>query len=481
MQKIVLKKIDQVVPSEHSIILVCNDSDFAQTMLSKQEIDFVKQEFEKKNYQVFINRYSYWIFVQSFDKTKTTNQIKENLRKAGSAVCQQIIRSKIKSLQIIDLCGDKTFPESVIEGVVLGNYQFLKYLKDVADKKSNLNQLNIYSPECSKAQLNSLQNLLTGVYIARDLVNEPASYLTSTVLAREFEKLGKEAGFKVEVFDRAKILSLKMGGIMAVNKGSSEPPTFSVLSWRHPNAKNAKPIILVGKGVVYDTGGYSLKPTPDSMDYMKCDMAGAAAVASVLYAAAMNNLPLNIIGLIPSTDNRVGPDAYAPGDIIKISDGTTVEVMNTDAEGRLILADALTFAKKFTPDLVVSIATLTGAAHRAIGSQGVVGMGNAPDDMVQKLLESGDETYERIAVFPFWEEYKELLKSDIADLKNIGGELAGAITAGKFLEHFTDYPYFHLDIAGMAFFKKADSYRSAGGTGISVRLLYRFLEKYIAN
>jgi leucyl aminopeptidase len=302
---------------------------------------------------------------------------------------------------------------------------------------------------------------------------------TSVLLSEEIQKLGKENGFGVEVFDLAKIKSLKMGGLLAVNQGSTEPPTFSVLNWKPANAVNSKPIVLVGKGVVYDTGGYSLKPTPDSMDSMKSDMAGAAAVASIIYTIAKTELPVYVIGLIPSTDNRIGPDAYSPGDIITMHDGTTVEVMNTDAEGRLILADALCYAKQYEPELVIDIATLTGAAIRAIGTLGVVGMGNTSEEIVNLIVEAGNNVYERVAIFPFWEEYGEQIKSEIADLKNIGSNTAGAITAGKFLEYFTNYPYFHLDIAGMAFLNKKDSYRGSGATGMGIRLIYSFLISYI--
>jgi len=268
-----------------------------------------------------------------------------------------------------------------------------------------------------------------------------------------------------------------MGGLLAVNKGSIDPPTFSILEYKPADAKNAEPYILVGKGVVFDTGGLSLKPTPNSMDYMKCDMGGAAAVAGAIYAVAKAGLPVHIIGLIPATDNRPDGNAYVPGDVINMYDGTTVEVLNTDAEGRMILADALAWAKQYKPQLVIDLATLTGAAHVAIGEQGMVGMGNARRDIMDLLIESSFDIHERIAEFPFWDDYAEMMKSDIADLKNIGGRTAGAITAGKFLEHFTDYPYIHLDIAGPSFLKTNDSYRMAGGTGVGVRLLYRFFKK----
>jgi leucyl aminopeptidase len=239
---------------------------------------------------------------------------------------------------------------------------------------------------------------------------------------------------------------------------------------------NTKPFVLVGKGVTYDTGGLSLKPTTDSMDYMKSDMSGAAAVASAMYAIARQKLPVHVVALIPATDNWPGEKAYAPGDVITMYDKTTVEVLNTDAEGRLILADALGYAKKYRPQLTITVATLTGAAARAIGKYGIAVMGNASRKVFNQMAASGEHVYERLAEFPFWEEYAELLKSDVADIKNVGGTDAGAITAGKFLEHFTDYPFMHLDIAGAAFLKSGDSYRGKGATGVGVRLLYDFIK-----
>jgi len=263
--------------------------------------------------------------------------------------------------------------------------------------------------------------------------------------------------------------------LMAVNQGSIDPPTFSVLKWEPADAKNKKPFVLIGKGVVYDTGGLSLKPTKDSMDYMKCDMAGGAVVAAVIYFVAKCKIPINVIALIPSTDNRLNGNAYAPGDVIRMHSGQTVEVLNTDAEGRLLLADALSYAKIYHPELVIDVATLTGAAAMAIGQYGIVAMGNAVEATFNTLKRSGENVYERIVEFPLWEEYGESIKSDIADLKNIGAREAGAITAGKFLENFTDYPWIHLDIAGPAFLNKADHYRTKGGTASGVRLLIDFL------
>jgi leucyl aminopeptidase len=310
------------------------------------------------------------------------------------------------------------------------------------------------------------------------LVNEPLSTLNAEKLALDFEVMANEAGIKIEVLNKQKIEALKMGGLLAVNFGSIDPPTFSILEYKPEGAVNVKPIVFVGKGVVYDTGGLSLKPT-SSMDTMKCDMSGGAAVASAIYAIALAKLPVYVVALVPATDNRPDGNAYVPGDIITMMDGTTVEVLNTDAEGRLILADALTYAKKYNPLLVIDLATLTGAAQAAIGDIGIAGMHNKAEEYFPQLVKSSFNVCERIAEFPFWDDYEELLKSEIADLKNIGGKFAGAITAGKFLQHFTDYPWIHLDIAGPAFLDKRDSYRTVGGTGVGVRLLFDFVKGFV--
>ncbi|MFC2129125.1 M17 family metallopeptidase, partial [Bacteroidota bacterium] len=365
-----------------------------------------------------------------------------------------------------------------IEGLALSNYQFLEYFKDKKKKKNSIKTVEILSGKINKKDVSGLEIIIDAVTNTKDLVNQPLSFLTAEQLAEEAKNLGNKAGFSVTVFDKEKIEKLGMGGLLAVNKGSIDPPTFSILEWKPDHKKNSKPIILVGKGIVYDTGGLSLKPTQNSMDLMKCDMAGAAAVLGAVYAIAKSNLPVHIIGLLPATDNRPDGNAYVPGDVIKMFNGLNVEVLNTDAEGRMILADALSYAKDYDPELVIDIATLTGSAEIAIGKFGIVAMGTAERKIFDNLDNAGKEVCERIVEFPFWKEYAELLKSDVADIKNVGGRNAGAITAGKFLERFTDYPWIHLDIAGTAFLTSADSYRGKGATGSGVRLLFEFIKSY---
>jgi leucyl aminopeptidase len=341
-----------------------------------------------------------------------------------------------------------------------------------------LNIVSIISNTLTNEDIEEQKYIAVSIYKVRDLINEPVNHLNAEDLGNAIYEMCTQVGCEVEVFNKNKIEALKMGGLLAVNQGSVDAPSFTIVEWKPANATNSKPIVLVGKGVVYDSGGLSLKPTSDSMDYMKSDMSGAAVTAGVMYAIAANKIPVYVIGLIPATDNRPSGNAYAPGDVITMMDGTNVEMLNSDAEGRMILADALTYSKRYEPQLTITVATLTGSAAAAIGSYGLVAMGNAPKEIKAKLIESAERTYERMVEFPFWDEYAQDIKSDIAELKNVGGKLGGAITAGKFLEYFAPPSFMHFDIAGVAFSKKNDNYRGKGGTGFGLRLLYDFIKRY---
>jgi leucyl aminopeptidase len=395
-------------------------------------------------------------------------------------ICKTANAIKVKDLQVASKANaDLLF--AFAEGLGLSNYQFLKYFSDSDKRKNSLESIVVVG--LREQEMKHLNAVVSSTYIARSLVNEPLSYLTAEQYGHDILELGEELGFSVEVFNKSKIQSLKMGGLLAVNLGSPNPPTFSIMEYKPNNAKNEKPYVLMGKGVVYDTGGVSLKPTANSMDYMKCDMGGSAAVVGAMAAIVQAQLPIHIVGLVPATENRPGGNAYVPGDVIHMYNGMTVEVLNTDAEGRMIMADALAYARKYDPELVIDLATLTGAAARAIGDKAIVSMGNAPQEIHDKLIESGFKTYERLAQFPFWDEYKEDLKSRVADIKNLGGPEAGMITAGKFLEYFTKdpesgegYPYIHLDIAGPAFNHSEKNYRGIEGTGVGVRTLFDFFK-----
>jgi leucyl aminopeptidase len=334
--------------------------------------------------------------------------------------------------------------------------------------------------EFDDSEIKWIVDVTDAVYFTRNLIKEPVNQLNATDLSQEIKKIGDSAGFSVEILTKGKIEALKMGGLLAVNKGSIDPPVFSILEWKPANHRNDKPIILIGKGIVYDTGGLNIK-TGDFMAGMNGDMAGAAIVAGVMHTISKNNIPLHVIGLIPSTDNRPGGNAYTQGDIVTMFNNMTVEIGNTDAEGRLILADAISYASKYAPELIIDIATLTGSAAMTFGNQAIAVMSNAERKYFSMLEECGNDVYERIAELPLWEEYGELLKSDIADFKNVGGREAGAIIAGKFLEKFADFPLIHLDIAGTELMKKDDYYKSKNGTATGLRLLSAFLRRITVN
>ena len=446
--------------------------------LTENELSYIVQAKENKEKLIAVNQYKRWVFIQFVPEKDNENQKREELRRSSAKLKTYLNQNNIELIQIVETNNNKQLVLDYSEGLALSHYQFLKYFEDKKEKINSLKSINLINSDLTDDEVVELSVVVDAVYSARTLVNEPHSFLDTNQMAKEVKVLSEQSGFKLEVLEKRQIESLKMGGVLAVNKGSKIPPRFMILTWEPENAKNVKPIVLVGKGIVYDTGGYSLKPTADSMDYMKSDMGGAAIVASTLAAISKAKLPVKVIGLIPVTDNAIGPDAYMPGDVITMHNGKTVEVLNTDAEGRLILADALSYAQKYNPELVFDLATLTGAAAFAIGHYGIVAMGTATDKTFSELTNSGDYTSERIVRFPFWDDYKELIKSNIADIKNIGGRVAGAITAGKFLEYFVDYPWIHLDIAGPSYVQKDINYYTTGGTGVGTRLLFDFLKNY---
>jgi leucyl aminopeptidase len=462
--------------SKQSLAIICstfkNKTEYA---LTKEQADYIANDIKTHDKKfICINTLSRFVCVILVDDKKSHYSTLESIRKNGATLTDHLNSEKRTSVSIINELTNPDYAIALAEGMALANYQFIKH-KPTAKKNANtLTSINVVDAKATAQHITNLSIAIDATLKARDLVNEPVNTLNATDLADAFKAMGKNAGFKVEVFNKAKIKQLKMGGLLAVNQGSVDPPTFTVMEYKPKNPKNKKPYVLVGKGVVYDTGGLSLKPTPNSMDLMKCDMAGGAAVGCTMYAIAKAKLNVHVIALVPATDNRPGFNAFAPGDIITMMDGSTVEMLNSDAEGRMILADALHYAKRYKPEMAIELSTLTGAAAAAIGQYGIVSMGTATDEQKTNLTVSGLRMHERLAEFPFWDEYDELIKSDIADQKNLGGPYGGAITAGKFLVKYTDYPYMHFDIAGPAFVTAKDSYRGKGGTGYGVRLLFDF-------
>ncbi len=473
-----IKLIKKINPGVHQLFLFDKVTQLEQAGFTKEQLTYVKQAIEQKQKPLLFNHSGVFQFIV-FNEPKKEDapyKISEQWRREASGIANLCNQQKIETLAIADLTGNSGNVTDTVEGFLLSNYQFLKYRTGEKNGVNALKTIEVLEKDADKNALKETEIIAEATFAARDLVNEPLSYLTAEQLSQQIKSLGKKSGFRVEVFNKSKIKALKMGGLLGVNLGSPNPPTFNILEWKPKNAKNKKPFVLVGKGVVYDAGGLSLKPTPNSMDKMKCDMAGAAAVAGALHAIAQAKLAVHVVGLIPATENRPGGNAYVPGDVLTMHSGNTVEVLNTDAEGRLILADALSYAKKYKPELVIDLATLTGSAAAAIGSEGIVYMGTADESVKKNLETSGNDVYERLVEFPLWDEYDNYIKSDIADMKNIGGAVAGAITAGMFLKRFTDYPWLHLDIAGPAYIDKPEFYKPKNATGIGVRLLFDFFK-----
>ena len=352
-------------------------------------------------------------------------------------------------------------------------YRFdqLKSKKDDARRALRKIIFSVAAKDVAAAEVALVQGqaITEGQKLMRDLANLPGNYCTPSHLAEQARLLAREHKLGIDVLDRADMKKLGMNTLLAVAQGSAEPPRFIILKY-NGGAKGAKPIVLVGKGITFDSGGISLKPGLE-MDEMKYDMSGAASVLGTLKAVAQMKLPLNVIGVIPSTENMPGGRAIKPGDIVTSMSGQTVEILNTDAEGRLILCDALTYVERFDPECVVDIATLTGACVIALG--GIAsGLLSNNDALAQELLASGQEAGDRAWQLPLWDDYQEQLKSNFADMANIGGRMAGTITAACFLSRFTrKYQWAHLDIAGTAW-RSGDK---KGSTGRPMPLLTQFL------
>ena len=476
-----ISKISQISPDQSIVCILGSDHVPEWLKLTKQETGFAKNQLRTKEEYIFINSYSRCIYLIRLKDEIVQYKVREELRRTSYNLRKLIKENNHSELVITSEKAYNGAIENFTEGLILSLYSFDKYKtkpgKD--DKKCYLSRILLYG-DIADTEIRWLIDLTDAVYFTRNLIKEPVNQLNATSLAAEIKKIGDSAGFKVEVLTKSKIEALKMGGLLAVNKGSVDPPVFCILEWHPAKCLNSRPIVLVGKGIVYDTGGLNIK-TGEFMAGMNGDMAGAATVTGVLHTVAKTGIPLHVIGLVPSTDNRPGGNAYTQGDIITMFNKMTVEIGNTDAEGRLILADAISYASKYTPELIIDIATLTGSAAMTFGNQAIAVMTNANRKYISLLEECGNEVYERIAELPFWDEYGELLKSDVADMKNIGGREAGAIIAGKFLEKFAEYPLIHMDIAGTEMLKKDDYYRLKNGPASGLRLLATFLRRIAAN
>ena len=472
--------LQNINPKQHQgnlVYLYGDDTATRSLPFTSREVAVIRQRREqKRDFVISFDRLPWHIYLVSFDSEKPSAECQEHLRRAARRV-HTLLTADADADVAVAAAG--TLPEEVaafVEGMTLADYSFDRYL---SEPPHHITTLAIDDRYLNADELEASMRLWNRIYWCREWVNLPSADLNAAELADELQSIAADIpGVGCTVMDKKQIESLRMGGLLAVNRGSVDEPRFVVLEYN--GGAKGQPLCLVGKGVMFDTGGLNIKPG-DYMSEMKSDMAGAATMASVLFAAAENRLPVNLVALLPLTDNRPAANAYAPDDIVTMYDGTTVEIFNTDAEGRLLLADAIAYAaRNYNPSLIIDAATLTGAAVRAISTFGIAAMQQGADNHFALLRLVGDQVYERLVEFPMWKEYDKMIKSTVADLRNsTASPQAGTITAGKFLAHFAaDTPFIHLDIAGVAYFSKPQQCYRAGASGYGIRLLYAFLQMH---
>lgn len=409
----------------------------------------------------------------------------EGVRNAAATAIRQARKHKASQVAtIVHGAGVAGLPvaaatQATIEGSLLAAYRF-----DADKKKDAQHEIETLTVvEFSAGKIEGIEAgaaaasaISAGVHLARDLVNMPPNVATPTKMAQVAEEIAQESGMKLTIGDRAWAAERDMGAFLAVAKGAGEPPKFIVLE-HNGEPDDMDTIVLVGKGITFDTGGISIKPS-QRMGLMKSDMAGAAAVLGAMKSVGRLNIPLRVIGITPCTENMPDAEAYRPADVIRASNGKTIEIISTDAEGRMVLADGLVYATQYEPKAVIDLATLTGACVVALGKGMAAGLFANDDALSDRLMAAAGETHERLWPLPLWDDYKKAIESDVADMKNSGGRMGGVATSAIFLKQFTDYPWAHLDIASMAFGESEKGYKTVGATGFGVRLLIEFLRSW---
>lgn len=408
----------------------------------------------------------------------------ETIRQAMGSAAKRVRQAKVGSFAVVL---PTVMPEgmslvevvqAMVEGAILGSYQFTAYRSEAASGQDVAGMRILIQ---QKGQLRQVtegvrRGVATGeaTVFVRDLCNHPSNVLTPTRVANEAKTIAKAEGITIKILEQKEMERLGMGALLGVARGSQEPPKFIILEYNGARKKDERPVVLVGKTITFDTGGISLKPA-ENMEHMKADMTGGAEVLASIRAAARLKLPLHLISILPVAENMPGGRAMKPGDIVKTLSGKTVEVQNTDAEGRLILADGLAYAMRYKPAALIDIATLTGACVVALG-QFAIGMFGSDQTLKEQVRKSGQKAGERVWEMPLWEEYFEQLKSDVADMRNIGGRGGGMITAALFLSKFVgDCPWVHLDIASTDWSERERAYIPKGPTAIGTRLLVQYL------
>ncbi len=408
-------------------------------------------------------------------------------RSAASKAAQFLRDKGVKEFSICPYLRGKQkisledFSQGLVEGIYLGLYQFTEFKTEEREKIKEVEQVHLITPEgkiISRIQkaADAAEIISKAVYLARDLVSRPANRKTPSMLAQMAKEVAENCGLRWEVLNIDEMKKLGMGALLAVASGSREPPKFIILEYK-PQSSGLETVVVIGKAITFDSGGLSLKPS-ENMDKMKHDMGGGAAAIGIMQAASQLKLPLHLVALIPATENLPSGSAYRPGDILKSLSGKTIEVISTDAEGRLILADALTYSHRFKPKAIIDLATLTGACIIALG-ENVTGMMGNDDELKARVGRAADRTGEKVWELPLWEEYEEQIKSEVADMKNVGGRPAGTITGGAFLKKFVGkYPWVHLDIAGPVWADKDRPSTPKGATGVGVRLVAQLLREW---
>ncbi|HET7478927.1 MAG TPA: leucyl aminopeptidase [Rubrobacteraceae bacterium] len=409
----------------------------------------------------------------------------ERLRRAAATVARRARSAKLESaafaLPLLEQIDSRTAAQAAAEGAALGLYRFTRYKTGAGN--ADVRELETFdlilhdgadeSEAARGAEIGAA--MAAGANLARDLANEPSNTATPEYLAERAREIAARHGMQVEVLDRAGIEDVELVGLATVGRSAANEPRFIVLE--HRGGGDEAPVVLVGKAVTFDSGGISIKPSA-GMEDMKFDMSGGAAVLGAMETAGTLGLPINVVALVPATENLPGGSAFKPGDVLRMRSGKTVEILSTDAEGRLILADALAYARRYEPAAVIDCATLTGACIVALGHHASGLMGN-DEALISEVQAAGERAGERAWPLPLFEEYTKQIKGDTADIKNTGGRYGGALTAGAFLKEFADYPWAHLDVAGTAFGKKGNSYTPKGATGAPARLLVEFLNSRI--
>jgi leucyl aminopeptidase len=439
-----------------------------------------------QNYLLKVEGISAFPFMLLIGLGEKNNLKSDAFRKLGGYIASGLKATKFKRCDILIPPAFKlgkdisAISQTIVEGISLGSYELTRYKSKPVPKSFPLKFNFLIPVKWDKVLFNKglkIGDIMAwGQNLSRDLIGHPSNYLTPAELAKTAKFLARKYGFSCKILTKADITRLKMNCVLAVNAGSKLPPHFIEMKYNGAGGKKA-PICLVGKGITFDSGGISLKPALD-MDQMKGDMGGAACVISAITVAARLKLPINLVALVPTTENMPSGTAYKPGDVITAMNGKTVEVLNTDAEGRLILADALAYAQRFKPAAIIDAATLTGAAIVALGYISSALFVN--DEKLRGMLhQAAEKSGEKVWEMPLWNEYREQIKSSIADIKNTGGRPAGSCTAAAFLSHFTgDYPWAHIDMAAMDIEFKGGPYSPKGSSGYGVRLVAEFLRSW---